>query len=467
LKNKLSFLGAAGNVTGSSYLLQVRNKKILIDCGLYQEREFQSRNWDPFPFEPPNLDAVILTHAHLDHCGLLPKLVNEGFSGKIFCTEATADIAKVILLDSAKIQQFDAEQKKRRHRSENRKPKYPEKPLYTVEEAKRVFPLFTPVRYEENVDLSKAVKFSLHNAGHILGSAMVNLKAGNEKKRTFLFSGDVGRWDKPILQDPVTFNQADYIQIESTYGNRTHEPSEQILDHLAKTINSTDERGGNLVIPSFALGRAQQLLFYLNKLLIEGRIPHLLVFLDSPMATEITEVFQRHSNLYDREMKKLTGINKSPFDFPSLKLVSSQAESKSINRLSRTSLIISSSGMCTGGRIKHHLKHNISRPESTILFVGYQAKGTLGREIIEGRNPVRILGKKKKVNAEISRLGGLSAHGDREELLRWLSSIENQPRQVFITHGENEAVKEFAAAIKDKRDWPTTCPSYGEEFELT
>ncbi|MFB6291703.1 MAG: MBL fold metallo-hydrolase RNA specificity domain-containing protein [Candidatus Bipolaricaulia bacterium] len=464
---RLKFLGAAGNVTGSSYLLEANEDKILIDCGLYQERDFRSRNWEPFPFDPSTVDAVILTHAHLDHCGLLPKLVKGGFNGNIFCTGATAEIARVILLDSAKIQEFDAAQKKKRHKASSKKPKYPEKPLYTTEEAKEVFPLFTPVNYEESVGISKDLEFSLHDAGHILGSATVKLKTTRGQGRTFLFSGDIGRWDRPVLRNPSTFKEADYIQIESTYGDRTHEPSEQILDQLAKVINSTEKRGGNVVIPSFALGRAQEVLFYLNKLLIEDKIPHLLVFLDSPMATEITKVFKRHADLYDREMKKLTGASKSPFDFPSLKLVSDQADSKSINHLKGTSVIISSSGMCTGGRIKHHLIHNISRPESTVLFVGYQAKGTLGREIVEGKDPVRILGKDRKVKAGITRLGGLSAHADKEELMRWLSSVENQPRRVFVTHGEGEAVQEFVSRIKKERDWPVASPSYGDEFDLT
>ena len=467
MKNKLTFLGAAGNVTGSSYLLQVRNKKILVDCGLYQEREFQSRNWDPFPFESSNLDAVILTHAHLDHCGLLPKLVNQGFSGNIFCTEATADIAQVILLDSAKIQQFDAEQKKKRHQASDKKPNHPEKPLYTVEEAKTVFPLFTPVRYEERVTISQALEFSLHDAGHILGSAIVQLKTTEGQERTFLFSGDIGRWNRPILRNPSTFNEADYIQIESTYGDRTHEPSEQILERLSEIINSTEKRGGNVIIPSFALGRAQEVLFYLNKLLIEDKIPHLLVFLDSPMAAEITKVFKKHADLYDKEMKKLTESSKSPFDFPSLKLVSDQDDSKSINHLKGTSVVISSSGMCTGGRIKHHLIHNISRPESTVLFVGYQAQGTLGQEIVEGKDPVRILGEEREVKAEITQLGGLSAHADKEELMRWLNSVENQPRRVFVTHGEGEAVQKFASSIKKGKGWPVSSPNYGTEFELT
>ncbi|MCF7890751.1 MBL fold metallo-hydrolase [Candidatus Bipolaricaulota bacterium] len=467
MTTRLKFLGAAGNVTGSSYLLEEGEERVLIDCGLYQEREFRSRKWEPFPFEPAAVDAVILTHAHLDHCGLLPKLVNGGFNGNIFCTGATAEIAKVILLDSAKIQQFDAAQKKKRHRVSGKKPKYPEKPLYTVEEAKEVFPLFTSVSYEESVGISKALEFSLHDAGHILGSASVQLKTTDGQERTFIFSGDLGRWDRPILRNPSTFNEADYIQIESTYGDRTHEPSEQILERLSEVINSTEGRGGNVVIPSFALGRAQEVLFYLNKLLIEDRIPHLLVFLDSPMATEITKVFKKHANLYDKEMKKLTETSRSPFDFPSLKLVSDQADSKSINHLKGTSVIISSSGMCTGGRIKHHLVHNIYRPESTILFVGYQARGTLGREIVEGKDPVRILGEEREVKAQITRLGGLSAHADKEELMRWLNSIENQPRRVFVTHGEGEAVREFASSIKKERGWPFSSPNYGTEFELT
>ncbi len=464
---KLSFLGAAQNVTGSRYLLEANGVRILVDCGLYQERDLRARNWDPFPVPPETLDAVLLTHAHLDHCGLLPKLVREGFKGKIYCTSATSEISQIVLLDSAKLQEEDAEFKRRRHEKEGRDGQYPEIPLYTVEDAEACFPLFSTVKYEELVQVADGIEATFHDAGHILGSSMIMVKLSrNGEQRKIIFSGDVGRWDKPILHDPTVFNEADYVLVESTYGDRTHEDAKDIDDMLSDIINSTKESGGNIAIPSFAVERSQEILYHLNELLIENRIPHLMVFVDSPMAVSVTEVFEHHPELFDEEMIELMHQRKSPFDFPSLKMVRTVEDSKAINYIKGTAIIIAGSGMCTGGRIKHHLVNNISRQESTILFVGYQAVGTLGRQIVNGAKEVRILGRTYPVNAKVVQMNGFSAHADRDELFRWLSGIGKPPRHLFVTHGEPDTARRFADFMRDKTGWEISVPEYRKEVFL-
>ena len=463
---KLSFLGAARNVTGSRYLLETNNARLLVDCGLYQEREFRSRNWDPFPIPPRTLDAVLLTHAHVDHCGLLPKLVREGFRGRIYCTEATSEITQIILLDSAHLQEEDAEFKRKRHEREKRRGPFPEIPLYTVDDAKASFPLFLPVKYGVPAQIDNGVEATFYDAGHVLGSSMikVEMSQGGEK-RTIVFSGDVGRWDRPILRDPNVFSKTDYIVVESTYGNRVHEPAD-ITDSLAEIVNSTHKAGGNIIVPSFALERTQEVLYYLNDLLIEDRIPHLMVFLDSPMATSITEVFKRHSELFDQEMINLLRHNKSPFDFPGFKMVQTVDESKSLNHIAGTILIIAGSGMCTGGRVKYHLVSNISRRESTILFVGYQAIGTLGRLIVDGAKQVRILGQQYPVRARIAQIHGFSSHADRDELLRWLSGLIIAPKHLFVVHGEANVAEQFGEFLREKTGWKVSVPEYKAEALL-
>ena len=319
---RLRFLGAAQNVTGSRYCIEVNGNNFLVDCGLYQEREFRSRNWDPFAVPPSEIDAVLLTHAHIDHCGLIPKLVREGFRRRIYGTTATCDIVEIMLLDSAKLQEEDAEFKRRRHEREGRRGPYPEVPLYTIDDAEASLSLFSSVRYEQPVELGDGISATFYDAGHVLGASMIKVsidKSGQE--RTILFSGDVGRWNRPILRDPTLFGEADYIVVESTYGDRLHESSSDISNHLAEVINATLRDGGNVVIPSFALERAQEILYHLNLLVNEGRIPRIMVFLDSPMAVNITDIFERHPDLYDEEMTKLVNLNKSPFDLPGLKMV--------------------------------------------------------------------------------------------------------------------------------------------------
>ena len=464
---KLGFFGGAYNVTGSRYLLEANNIRLLVDCGLYQERKLKYRNWEPFTIPPSSLDAVLLTHAHVDHCGLLPKLVREGFRGRIYCTTATSEIAQIILLDSAHLQEEDAEFKRRRHEREKRKGPFPEIPLYTTDDAKASFPLFTPVSYEETVLLGEGIKATFHDAGHVLGSSMIKITVSQQgESRTILFSGDVGRWDRPILRDPSIFNEIDYVMVESTYGDRIHQEPPDVGGSLAEIINSTFRAGGNIIVPSFALQRSQEILYHMNELLMENQIPHIMVFLDSPMAISITEVFKRHSELFDKEMLRLIRQNKSPFDFPGLKLVQTADESKALNHISGTIMIIAGSGMCTGGRVKHHLVTNITRPESTILFVGYQAVGTLGRQILDGVKQVRILGQRYPVRARIAQIHGFSAHADRNELFQWISGLSSAPRRVFVVHGEPRTVKQFGQFLREKTGWEISTPEYETETFL-
>lgn len=464
---KLSFLGAARNVTGSRYLLEIDHTRILVDCGLYQERNLTGRNWAPFPVPPGTIDAVLLTHAHLDHCGLIPKLVREGFQGKIYCTEATSEISRIILLDSAYLQEEDAAFKKRRHKRERRKSPFPEVPLYTVDDARAAISLFSPVKYGETVRVNELVKVTFREAGHVLGSSIIRVEVNHHgETRRLVFSGDVGRWDKPILRDPSVLHEVDYILVESTYGDRVHKPTADIPDHLADIINSTHKMGGNIIVPSFALERSQEILYYMNQLLIEDRIPHLWVFLDSPMAIKITEVFKRHPELFDEEMSTLVRQNNSPFDFPNLIMTETTDQSKAINHITGTVMIIAGSGMCTGGRIKHHLVSNITRKESTVLFVGYQAIGTLGRQIIDGAKRIRILGQYYPVRARIEQIHGFSSHADRNELLKWLSNLQKAPRRVFVVHGEAESAQRFGKFLTKQTGWKVSVPDYEETVLL-
>ncbi len=467
MKIKLKFLGAAQNVTGSRHMLEANGGRILVDCGLYQERQFRERNWAPFTVPPDSINAVLLTHAHLDHCGLLPKLVREGFAGKIYCTAATAEIAKIILLDSAHLQEEDAEFKRKRHEREGRKGPYPEVPLYTTADAQACLPLFAPVDYRQAVPLGDGLEATFYDAGHVLGSSIIRAKVRQDgQERIIIFSGDMGRPDRPIVCDPTVFDEADYVLIESTYGDRVHEDTQDVKKAIGDVINSTKKNGGNIIVPSFALERSQEVLYYINELLLEDAIPHLMVFLDSPMAARITKVFQGHPELFDREMKEFVRQNESPFDFPGLKIVSTTKESKAINHIRGTIMVIAGSGMCTGGRVKHHLVNNIARPECTIMFVGYQAIGTLGRLIVDGKKEVRILGQEYPVKANVVRVRGFSAHADRDELFEWLTKLNKAPKKLFVVHGESESANAFADFVRQKTDWQVSVPAYQEEAIL-
>jgi metallo-beta-lactamase family protein len=464
---KLRFLGAVQNVTGSRHLLEANGTRVLVDCGLYQERQLLARNWEAFDVPAESIDAVLLTHAHLDHCGLLPKLVREGFKGKIYCTAATAEIAKIILLDSAKLQEEDAEFKRRRHEREGRKGPYPVVPLYTTADAEACFPLFSPVKYRQTVRIGDGVEATFCDAGHVLGSSIIKVKVGwNGQARSILFSGDIGRPDRPIVHDPAYVEQADYILVESTYGDRVHHERQEIKKAIAEVVNSTKKTGGKIVVPSFALERSQELLFYVNELLLEQAIPHIPVFLDSPMATSITHVFENHPELYDEEMAEYIQKHRSPFKFPGLKMTETTEESKAINRIKGTVMVIAGSGMCTGGRIKHHLVNNISRAESAIMFVGYQAVGTLGRRIVDGEKQVRILGQERLVKARVVQIHGFSAHADRDELLAWLSGLKRPPRRLFVVHGEPDSARHFGDYVRAKTGWEVTVPAYQDQIVL-
>ncbi|MFH1727182.1 MAG: MBL fold metallo-hydrolase [Pseudomonadota bacterium] len=465
---KLTFLGAAQNVTGSCYLLEADDYKILIDCGLYQEREFKDRNFEPFFILPKEIDAIILTHAHLDHCGRIPLLVQKGFKGKIYSTSATLDIAKIVLVDSAKIQKEDARYKRKRHEKEGRKSPFPIVPLYTKEDVEKTLPLFNSVKYGLDNKISENLTIKYHEAGHILGSASVEIAINqNGDIKKILFSGDMGRWDKPILEDPEFACNADYIVCESTYGNRIHDKVDDIKEKLLEVITKTYEKNGNIIIPSFAIERSQELLYFLGELKNEKKIPNLSIFLDSPMAVSVTEVFKKHPEMFDEQMLEKIKQGKSPLDAHGLFMAKTTKQSKALNTLKGTSIIIAGSGMCTGGRIKHHLLNNISNPNNSILFVGYQASGTLGRIILDKPDEVRILGQIKKIRSSIYKISGFSAHADQNELLKWLSNISEKPKKLFITHGEPESSKAFEKAVRKNLSWDTYIPNYKDTFDLT
>jgi len=464
---KLHFLGASSSVTGSSYLIEANNQRILVDCGMFQERDLQDRNYDPFPISPKTINNMLLTHAHLDHCGRVPKLVAEGFGGNIYTTRASAKIAEIIMTDSARIQEEDLKYKVKRLKRQGRKPKYPMRPLYTSEDAKAATELLRHIEMEKEVEVGKGITARFHEAGHILGAChiMVTVTTDSETKR-ILFSGDIGRWDQPILRDPSVFDAADYVLTESTYGNRLHEPNYEIPEKLEKIVNDTMKRGGNLIIPSFAVERSQDLLYHLSTLRNEKKIPPVLVFLDSPMAIKVTQVFKDNADLFDAETVERLEKGDHPVEFQGLVLCRSAEQSKAINRIRGSAIVIAGAGMCNGGRIKHHLRNNISNPDSTVLFVGYQAIGTLGRQIIEKPEKIRLFGEEQMVRAEITKINGFSGHADRDELLRWISSLKKAPKRVFVTHGDEKVAKTYAEFLTEKLGFDTHVPKYQEVVEL-
>lgn len=464
---KLTFLGANRQVTGSRHFLEAGGLRILIDSGLFQERSYEDRNWQPCPVDPKSIDLLLLTHAHLDHCGLLPKLVREGFRGSIYATPTTIELAEIVMNDSARINEEDAIRKAERHAAEGRKPRFEDKPLYTLVDAAKVPPLFRPIRYDTPTQLNEHVSVRYFEAGHILGSASIEITVTEaSQSRTIVFSGDIGMPDRPILRDPVPPDHADYLIMESTYGDRDHNTRIDVKSQLAKVITDTVSRKGNIVIPTFAIERAQELMYMLSELIEENRIPHLLVFLDSPMAINATEVFRKHRDVMDEAAIELYDQGKHPFAFEGLHTARSADQSKAINHITGSVIILAGSGMATGGRIKHHLVNNIGRPECTILFVGYQAAQTLGRVILQQPPEVRIFGKMWPRNAHVEQIHGLSAHADRKQLLAWAAAPKKKPARMFLTHGEQHVSEQLAERLRQDLGYTVDVPSYTQSVEL-
>jgi metallo-beta-lactamase family protein len=457
---RLRFLGGAQTVTGSRYLLEVDDYKILIDCGMFQGlKELRLKNWAPFPVDAKNIDAVILTHAHIDHTGYLPKLFKEGFRGHVHCTSATRELTEIMLLDSAKLQEEEAEYAFKKGYSKHEKPM----PLYTTEDANFTFNYFRGYQYNEDVAITPKITIKFHDAGHILGSAIteVYLKGDNMTKK-IVFSGDIGKYNKPILRNPTVIKDADILLIESTYGNKETTTPDEAYDSFAEIILKSIERKGCLLIPAFAVGRTQTLLYYIKELIDRKKIPKIPVFVDSPMGISVTSLFKRHSNYHTIKNTGYTDL----FDFDGLHYYRNQSESVAINNIKNNAIIISSSGMCNGGRILHHLYHRLPRPNDTLLFVGFQSEGTRGRKLLDGDNSSRIFGEEVLVKCHLEQISGLSAHADRAELLKWLGNFKSAPKMTFIVHGEPEVSKQFSNTIASKLGWNSTVPNYMEVFEL-
>ncbi len=458
---KIHVFGAAKVVTGSCYLVETEKSKILVDCGLFQgPKEITKLNYEPFRFNPKEVSDVILTHAHLDHSGLLPKLVRYGFSGKIWSTAATRDLTEVILRDTVHIQ-YDDLRDINRVRAQKGLP--PLKELYFTEDVDKTIDSFKIIPYDEMIKITEDISIRLRDAGHILGSAIIEMFVTEKDKSTkIVFSGDLGQWNVPIINDPTLIDSADYVFIESTYGNRLHEDVALREELLLDAVTTTFERNGKLLIPSFAIERTQELLYYFHRFLNQNKFPPEEVFVDSPLAIKATDVFKKHRECYDSDA---VSEFKSVFSFPNLKLLVRKSQSKRVNNYEEPAIIIAGSGMCTGGRIVHHLRHQLWKKENMLLFVGYQADGTLGREILDGAKEVEILNEKVKVNAEVRKIESFSAHADSRELVRWLEGFKQKPKKVFIVHGEEDAINEFKRQLTN---FGFNCyvPSLNETVEL-
>ncbi|MCF8151725.1 MAG: MBL fold metallo-hydrolase [Burkholderiaceae bacterium] len=467
---KLSFLGAAQEVTGSCYLLEGDGVKFLVDCGMFQGgREARGKNRQAFGFDPETLDFVILTHAHIDHSGLLPRLVALGFRGKIYSTRATCDLLGVMLPDAGHIQEKEAERENYRRFKSRKHSNKDVAPLYTVEQARHCLKRLHAVDYDENVTPHPAVRCVFRDAGHILGSAIVELWLGAGKdQRKIVFSGDLGQPARPLVRDPTPITDTDWLVVESTYGNRLHKSMQETEDELTRAVNDTIvKKGGNLIVPAFAVGRAQDMLYLLADLTRQGRIPKLAVYVDSPMATAATEVTYRHMALLDAETRELMGEHGGAAHFHKLVYVEDAEESMALDRIEGGAVIISASGMCDAGRIKYHLRANLPRAESTILITGFQAAGTLGRRLVDGARRVRFWGDEVPVRADLYTLGGLSAHADRDALMVWLGHFSRPPRKTFVVHGEAETALGFATHITQTTGWATEAPQNGQSVDLS
>ncbi|HEX8115757.1 MAG TPA: MBL fold metallo-hydrolase, partial [Pyrinomonadaceae bacterium] len=463
-----SFWGGVGTVTGSKYLVESNGSRVLVDCGLFQGlRELRERNWEDPPFDPRHIDAVVITHAHVDHTAYLPRLVRLGFKGPVYCTKGTAELLKLLLPDSARLQEEEAEYRNRKGLTRHE----PALPLYTEADARAAIKLVkTCPNTGEATEVAGGVRAGFHIAGHILGSSLVLLElegAGADGKgRRVLFSGDLGHYDQPIIRDPVAPPACDYMLVESTYGDRLHEP-EDPKEALARVIREAAGRGGPLLIPAFAVGRTQELLYHIRELEDEGRIPTLPVRVDSPMAAAATQIYQRIKEEHDEEYESVIDEKRHPLRTRSMVTASTREESKRLNDEKGTRVIISASGMMSGGRVLHHARRILPDERATVLFVGYQAAGTTGRKILEGSRYVRIMKEDVPVRCHVERIGGLSAHADWSEVLRWLGPLEaTPPRRVFTTHGEPEAAAAMAGHIRERFGWNVEAPQYGQHFEL-
>ena len=463
---KLSFYGADQCVTGSCHCLEVNGKKILVDCGLQQGRDEVDNA--SLPFHPGAIDCVLVTHAHIDHSGRLPLLIKNGFEGKIITTRLTAQLLDIMLQDSAHIQESDAEYQNRKNLRAGRPTV---QPLYTVEDAERVKEFVQTCEYGETVQLCEGVTAEFIDAGHLLGSASIRVTAheGGET-RVIVFSGDIGNVDQPIIRDPQFFDSADYVLMESTYGNRNHTEVWSYTEDLAQIIDETLGRGGNVVIPSFAVGRTQELLYFIRQIKDAGMVhghPHFPVYVDSPLANEATRVFlQTDTSFLDDEACALIRSGINPLYFDDLHTAVTKEDSMALNTDKTPKVILSSSGMCDAGRIRHHLKYNLWRPECTVLFVGYQAVGTLGRKLHDGAESVKIFGDEIAVHAEITVLPGVSGHADKQGLLGWINAMEQKPAHVFVNHGDDDACTAFAACLRDEYGYDADAPYSGSEFDL-
>ncbi len=459
---RLKFLGAARSVTGSKYLLEVDHKKVLIDCGLFQgQKELRLRNWDRLPVDPKTIDVVVITHSHIDHIGYLPRLVKDGFHGRIICTHASEDLMRIMLKDAAKLQEEEALFAFRKGYSKHDKPE----PLFTEKDAERVFEFIDSVGFEKEINLFYNLSLRYHNAGHILGSAIVELVvSGKGAKKKIVFSGDLGRYDDPIMNPPKAITEADILLVESTYGDRLN-PIAQVEPDLAKIIHEANDRKGAIIVPAFAVGRTQLMIYYFHMLMEKKAIPTLPIYIDSPMAISVTDLYERHANEHKIKVTHTDGKLISIFDDPHVHFCNSTESSKALNDIKHPCIIISASGMATGGRVLHHLFHRLGRENDTVLFAGYQAEGSRGRRMLDGQPTVRIFGEELPVKCQVRVLNGLSAHADQSELLRWLDNFKESPKMTFITHGELESATILSKKIEEK-GWKTIIPEYLESVEL-
>lgn len=466
----IKFCGAVNSVTGSCHLISTKDHKVLLDCGQFQGgKTIEAQNREPFPFEASEIECVILSHAHVDHCGRLPLLVKRGFKGNIYCTDATADLLQVMLKDCAYIQEKEAVWANRKAK---RSGKDEIEPLYTMQDAEATFEYITPVLYDQLIKVNEQMNIVFNEAGHILGSAITEIwVAEDDNVSKIVYTGDLGVTNRPILRDPVTIKKADYVIMEATYGNRLHEKNQESIDKLMDIIVKTTKRGGNVIIPAFAVGRTQELIYELNRYYehytrYRDVLDKINVYVDSPMAITTTEVFQQNVQVFDEETKQYILSGDNPLDFKNLKFTRTTEESKALNLDNIPKIIISASGMCDAGRIKHHLKHNLWNSRNSIVFVGYQANGTLGRRILDGEASVPIFGEKINVNAELHNLEGFSGHADRDGLLEWVKGFVKKPQHIFIVHGEHESKVDFGKLVFEETGIGCTVVNNVSEYEL-